>query len=194
MQVGYARVSTIEQNLHLQEDALKNAGCEKIFHDTVSGAKPHRPGLENIMEFLRKGDVLVVWRLDRLGRSLFDLLEIVTHFEIRGIGFRSITESIDTTTSSGKLVFQIFGAIAEFERNLIRERTTAGLNAARKRGRCGGRPRVLDTQKIELAKRLYEEKQHSIKEICSIMGITKPCLYDYIRERHKTKKSILNGV
>ena len=185
MLVGYARVSTAEQNLDLQQDALKKAGCSKLFHDTISGSKTLRPGFTDAMEFIREGDVLVVWRLDRLGRSLVDLLETVAGLEKRGIGFRSITEAIDTTTSSGMLVFQIFGAIAEFERNLIRDRTRAGLNAARTRGRQGGRPKLLDTQKIALARRLYSEKQHSIKEICKLIGITKPCLYDYLNERHK---------
>lgn len=127
MLVGYARISTIEQNLMLQEDALKREGCDKIFTDTASGTKAERPGLLNAMEFVRVGDVLVVWRLDRLGRSLADLLATVARLEARGVGFKSVTESIDTTTSGGRLVFQIFGAMAEFERNLMRERTQAGL-------------------------------------------------------------------
>jgi DNA invertase Pin-like site-specific DNA recombinase len=183
------RVSTIEQNVALQDDALKAAGCGKLFHDAASGAKADRPGLAAALEFVREGDVLVVWRLDRLGRSLVDLLVTVGQLEARGVGFRSLTESIDTTTSGGRLVFQIFGAMAEFERNLIRERTQAGLSSARARGRLGGRPQVLDEQKIELAKQLYAEKKHTVKEICKLVGVTKPCLYDYLNDRHKQRRA-----
>src|SRR3712207_2162831 len=154
MMVGYARVSTTDQTLSLQQDALMRAGCERIFSDTMSGAKAERPGLVQALRFMRSGDVLVVWKLDRLGRSLKNLIDVVTELETLGIGFRSITESIDTTTSGGKLIFHIFGALAEFERELIRERTSAGLAAARARGRKGGRPRVAalsDPKKIFLA-------------------------------------------
>ena len=147
MLVGYARVSTHEQNLSLQVDALTQAGCEKIFEDKISGIKAERPGLNAALEFVRKGDTLVVWRLDRLGRSLKHLIETVADLEGRGIGLRSLQEAIDTTTAGGRLVFQIFGALAEFERNLIRERTLAGLQAARARGRKGGRPKALDETK-----------------------------------------------
>ena len=174
MKIGYVRVSTIEQNVHLQIDELKKAGCEKIFRDKVSGDKTERPGLHEALEFLREGDSLVVWRLDRLGRSLKHLLETVSLLEERGIGFRSLQESIDTTTSGGRLIFHIFGALAEFERNLIRERTMAGLKAARARGRVGGRPRKLDAKKTELAYRLYEEKKHTVIEICQMLAISKP--------------------
>ena len=139
MKVGYARVSTHEQNLDLQEDALKEAGCERIYRDRVSGAASDRPGLQNALDYVREGDTLVVWRTDRLGRSLKHLIETVTTLEERGVGFQSVQESIDTTTSGGRLVFHIFGALAEFERNLIQERTRAGLAAARARGRKGGR-------------------------------------------------------
>jgi DNA invertase Pin-like site-specific DNA recombinase len=131
MRIGYARVSTTEQNLDLQRDALKRAGCEKIIEDTASGGKRERPGLERVQETLRHGDMLAVWRLDRLGRSLKHLIELMSELEGQGVGFHSVTESIDTTTPGGKLVFHIFGALAEFERNLIRERTHAGLAAAR---------------------------------------------------------------
>lgn len=185
MLVGYTRVSTAEQNVALQEDALTRAECGKLFHDAASGAKADRPGLTAALEYMRQGDVLAVWRLDRLGRSLADLLEIVGQLERRGIGFRSVTEAIDTTTSGGKLVFQVFGAMAEFERNLIRERTMAGLTSARARGRLGGRPKVLNEQKIALMHQLYDEKKHTVKEICGLLGITKPCLYDYLNGRHK---------
>ncbi len=151
MIIGYARVSTTEQNLDLQRDALKRAGCEKIIEDTVSGGKVQRPGLERVHDALRSGDVLAVWRLDRLGRSLKHLIELVAELESERIGFQSVTESIDTTTPGGKLVFHIFGALAEFERNLIRERTYAGLAAARARGRKGGRRKKLGEKQRALA-------------------------------------------
>lgn len=183
MLIGYARVSTIDQNLTLQLDALKKAGCEKIFKDTASGGKVDRPGLQAALEFAREGDTVLVWRLDRLGRSLKHLIEMVTQLNERGIGFRSLQEAIDTTTSGGKLVFQIFGALAEFERNLIQERTKAGLEAARARGRLGGRPKALDQNKVELAYQLYEAKKHPVKEICRILGISKPTLYSYLGQR-----------
>lgn len=183
MKIGYARVSTKDQTLDLQLDALKQAGCEKIFHDIASGAKTGRPGLIEALAYVRKGDSLVVWRFDRLGRSLPHLIETVTSLEERGIGFHSLQESIDTSTSGGKLIFHMFGALAEFERNLIRERTTAGLKAARARGRTGGRPRALDDKKKALLFKLYDEKQHSITEICELIGVSKTTLYDYLRKR-----------
>jgi DNA invertase Pin-like site-specific DNA recombinase len=139
--IGYARVSTTEQNLDLQLDALTQAKCEKIFKDTISGAKSERPGLSQAMAFMREGDVLVVWKLDRLGRSWRDLIDIVSTLQERGIGLRVLQEAIDTTTPAGELIFHIFGALAEFERALIRQRTWAGLAAARARGGKGGRPR-----------------------------------------------------
>src|SRR3712207_8125746 len=142
MLIGYARVSTIDQTLNLQNDALEKAGCSKIFTDTISGAKTERPGLEQALAYVRTGDTLVVWRLDRLGRSLKHLIETITALHERQIGFKSITENVDTTTSGGKLVFHIFGALAEFERDIIKERTHAGLQAARVRGKKGGRPKV----------------------------------------------------
>jgi DNA invertase Pin-like site-specific DNA recombinase len=145
MIIGYARVSTTEQNLDLQRDALKRAGCEKIIEDTVSGGKVQRLGLERVDDALRSGDVLAVWRLDRLGRSLKYLIELMAELEAERIGFQSVTESIDTTTPGGKLVFHIFAALAEFERNVIRERAYAGLAAARARGRKGGRRKKLGT-------------------------------------------------
>ena len=184
MLIGYARVSTDDQNLSLQKDALEKAGCEKIFCDKVSGAKSKRPGLQEVLDYLRDSqDTLVVWRLDRLGRSLKNLIEIMNLFEDRSIGFRSLQESIDTTTSGGKLIFHIFGALAEFERNLIRERTKAGLEAARARGRMGGRPRALDENKVQLTYKLYDEKQHSIREICQMFHISRSTLYKYLGER-----------
>lgn len=183
MKVGYARVSTHEQNLALQTDALSQAGCEKIYKDQISGSKSARPGFEEALTYLRKGDVLVVWRLDRLGRSLKHLIEIITLLDERGVGFQSLQESIDTTTSGGRLVFHLFGALAEFERQLIRERTQAGLAAARARGRKGGRPKSLDSKKQALLYRLYDEKKHSISEICELLGVSKSTLYDYLRRR-----------
>lgn len=184
MLIGYARVSTFEQNASLQIDALNEAGCKRIFQDRVSGAKADRPGLHEAIEYLRTGDSLVVWRLDRLGRSLKHLIETVAVLEAKGIGFQSLQESIDTTTSGGRLIFHIFGALAEFERNLIRERTMAGLAAARARGRRGGRPKALtDPLKIESLYKLYDEGKYSIKDICRVSGISKSTLYAYLRQR-----------
>ena len=189
MKIGYARVSTSDQNLDLQKDALEKAGCKKIFVDEVSGTVAKREGLEKAKEILREGDVLVVWRLDRLGRSIRDLIDWVTQLEEAGIGFKSLQESIDTTTSSGKLVFHIFAALAEFERNLIRERTNAGLAAARARGRLGGRRKSLDAKDRKRAVDMYERKNQTVKQICEMMNIIKPTLYAYIREEQANKKS-----
>ena len=185
MFIGYARISTHDQNLDLQKDALEKAGCKKIYVEQMSGSSRIRPELEKTLEMLRNGDTLVVWRLDRLGRSLKHLIELITKLEQREIGFKSLMESMDTTTSGGKLVFHIFGALAEFEHNLIRERTSAGLAAARARGRNGGRPLKLDEKKRGLAIKLYNERERSIKEICQIMGISKPTLYSYIHKHDK---------
>ena len=192
MLIGYARVSTHEQTLDLQQDALKEAGCDPIYTDTASGAQTERKGLQDALQYLRESDVLVVWRLDRLGRSLKHLIETITALEERGIGFKSLSESIDTTTSGGKLVFHVFGALAEFERDLIRERTKAGLAAARARGRMGGRPKAssLNTaKKVALAQALYEDKNNSIADICSTLRVSRSTLYRYlgagVRERDK---------
>jgi DNA invertase Pin-like site-specific DNA recombinase len=186
MLIGYARVSTQEQTLNLQQDALHKAGCIKIFTDTASGAKAERKGLDEALNYVRKGDTLVVWRLDRLGRSLPHLITTMTDLEERGIGFKSLTENIDTTTSGGKLIFHIFGALAEFERNLIRERTQAGLTAARARGKKGGRPKALSAKQLSIARDLYE-KRHTIAEICRTLKISRATLYRSIktRERHR---------
>lgn len=182
MLIGYARVSTDDQNLHLQRDALQQAGCIKLYEDRLSGAKAARPGLQQVLEVARKGDVLVVWRLDRLGRSLKDLIQLTETLKERGIGLQSLQESITTTSSSGQLIFHLFGALAEFERNLIRERTQAGLAAARARGRKGGRPKALNPAKQQLVVKLYNERQLTIEEICRMMGISKPTLYSYLAE------------
>jgi DNA invertase Pin-like site-specific DNA recombinase len=182
MLIGYARVSTDDQKLNLQQDALHTAGCEKIFEDYLSGARATRPGLTSALEMARSGDTLVVWRLDRLGRSLKDLIQLTETLKQRSIGLQSLQESIDTTTSSGQLIFHLFGALAEFERNLIRERTNAGLVAARARGKLGGRPKALDPNKRQLAVKLYNDRQYPIGEICKMMGISKPTLYNYVAE------------
>lgn len=181
MLIGYARVSTQDQTLNLQLDALNYVGCEKVFKDTASGAKTDRAGLQDALDHLRAGDTLVVWRLDRLGRTLKQLIELINDFNSRGVGFRSLQENIDTTTSGGKLVFHIFGALAEFEREVIRERTRAGLQAARARGRLGGRPRALDAKKTALARSLYENREHPIQDICDTLGISRGTLYKYLK-------------
>ena len=189
MKIGYARVSTSDQNLDLQKDALDKAGCQKIFVDEISGTVAQREGLEKAKEVLREGDVLIVWRLDRLGRSIRDLIDWVTRLEEQGIGFKSLQESIDTTTSSGKLVFHIFAALAEFERNLIRERTNAGLVAARARGRLGGRKKSLNAKERKRIVEMYQRKNQTVKQICEMTNITKPTLYAYIREEEVNQKA-----
>ena len=183
MRIGYARVSTHDQNLDLQNDALKNADCDKVIIDVASGKAEKRSGLDRARDLLRRGDVLVVWRLDRLGRSLKHLIELITELEGGGIGFLSLQEAIDTTTPGGKLVFHVFGALAEFERNLIRERTKAGLDAARARGRKGGRPKALEPEQRSLAVDLYVQRKLTVAEICRTLGISKPTLYGYLREK-----------
>lgn len=188
MKIGYARVSTLEQNLDLQIDALEKAGCKKIITDEMSGSVADRPGLTRLKEDLREGDTVVVWRLDRLGRSLKHLIALVNEFEILKVGFESLQESINTTTSTGQLIFHMFGALAEFERNLIRERTKAGLASARSRGRLGGRPKQLDINKRLLVIKLYNSREHTVQEICQMMGISKPTLYGYVRESNLSNK------
>ena len=180
--IGYARISTEDQNLDLQRDALSRAGCTRIYEDRKSGAKAERPGLTLALEVVRAGDQLVVWRLDRLGRSLSDLIGLIRALDARGVELRSLTEGIDTSTINGKFTFHLFAALAEFERALIRERTQAGLAAARARGRKGGRPKALDAGKRRHAVALYRGKQHTIAEICRLMGISKPTLYNYLGE------------
>lgn len=180
MLIGYARVSTIDQNSNLQTDALKLAGCQKIFIDKISGTTAQRPELDKLKEQLRAGDTLIVWRLDRLGRSLKDLIDWMNHLETEKVSMKSLQENIDTATSTGKLVFHIFGALAEFERNLIVERTNAGLQAARARGIKGGRKKKLDISKQKTAQTMYDSKNHSIKEICETLKVTKPTLYKYL--------------
>jgi DNA invertase Pin-like site-specific DNA recombinase len=180
MLIGYARVSTVEQNLDLQTDALTKAGCERIFTDTASGAKSERPGLVEALNFIREGDVLVVWKLDRLGRSLKHLIETVLALQNARKGFRSLQENIDTGTSGGKLFFHIFGALAEFERDIIRDRTKAGLASARSRGRLGGRPSVMSARKLKMARSLYTDAKTQVAEICEGLGISRATFYRHI--------------
>lgn len=185
MLVGYAKVSTTDQNLDLQKDALLAAGCERIFTDTASGAKSQRPGLTEAFQHCRPGDTMVVWKLDRLGRSLPHLVETVREFVTRDIGFKSLQENIDTMTSGGKLIFHIFASLAEFERDLIRDRTKAGLSAARARGRKGGRPAGVDERKKKVALALKQDPERSVKEICEIVGISRNTYYKYTRSEDK---------
>jgi len=177
MLVGYARVSTHDQSLDLQKDALKKAGCEKIFTDIGSGANFERKGLLDALNYMRIGDCLVVWKLDRLSRSLKDLITTINEINNKKMFFQSLQEQLSTTSSAGKLVFHVFGALAEFERDVIRDRTRAGLTAARARGRLGGRPRIMDQSKIGMAKALMVDTNNSIKDICSTLSISKTTLY-----------------
>lgn len=175
--IGYARVSTTDQNPDMQLDALKAAGCSRVFTDRASGAKADRPELARALDYARDGDTFVVWRLDRAGRSLQHLIELVATLNQRGVGFRSLSEQIDTTTPGGKLVFHIFGAMAEFERDLIRERTNAGLAAARARGRVGGRKPVLTPRKLQMAQALYDSGAHTMEAIAEAVGCSRATLY-----------------
>lgn len=186
MKIGYARVSTRDQNLNLQIDALRQAGCEKIFEEKISAGKEKRPELDKMLETLRKGDIVVIYKLDRLGRSIKHLLELVDTFKNKGVELISISDNIDTSTPQGKLVFNIFASIAEFERELIRERTMAGLQAARKRGRVGGRPKGLSAKAKRIAliaEKLYQEQSLSVNEIAKSLGICKATLYKYLKIR-----------
>jgi DNA invertase Pin-like site-specific DNA recombinase len=185
MLVGYARVSTTEQNLDLQKDALQAVGCERLFTDTASGARAERQGLTEALKECRSGDTLVVWKLDRLGRSLAHLVETVRDLVARGVGFKSLQENIDTTTSGGKLIFHIFASLSEFERDIIRERTNAGLSAARARGRKGGRPKGVDEKKMKAALALKKDPGRSVREICEILGISRNTYYKYTRSSDK---------
>lgn len=194
MRIGYARVSTKDQNLALQVDALKKANCDRVYEEVVSGAKADRPVLNDVLANLRAGDVLVIWKLDRLGRSLKNLVHLANDLLERKVGLISLNDPIDTTTPQGRLVFNIFASLAEFERDLIRERTQAGLDAARARGRKGGRPSGLSKQAqttAMAAETLYKEGKLSIREICDQLHISKPTLYSYLRHRgvHVGKRS-----
>ncbi len=190
MLIGYARVSKTEQHLELQLDALNKAGCEQIYTDKITGSKTERKGLEDALSHLREGDTLVVWRLDRLGRSLKHLIDTLKGFHEKGIEFKSLTENIDTSTPTGMLMFHLIGALAEFERNLIRERTNAGLEAARARGHKGGRPKKGETETKRMARKLYEDKTITIKDICKSLRISKATLYRYVHANRPVKKKI----
>lgn len=180
MLVGYARVSTQDQNPALQLDALKAAGCEKVFTEKVSGAQRDRPELAAALSYMRPGDSLVVWKLDRLARSMPQLIDTVSTLEDQGIGFRSLTEAINTTTAGGKLVFHIFGALAEFERSVIRERTRAGLKAARDRGRKGGRPPALSAADLAAAKALLRDPAITVDEVATRLKVSPATLYRHL--------------
>lgn len=178
MKIGYARVSRDDQRLDLQRDALTAAGCDRIFTDTASGAKVSRPGLDAALSFARPGDVLVIWRLDRLGRSLAELVRLVADLEGAGVGLESLRERIDTTSPAGRLVFHLFASVAEFERQLILERTHAGLEAARARGRNGGRPGI-SPDKIAAIRALGADSERSPTEVCRALGISRSTFYKY---------------
>jgi DNA invertase Pin-like site-specific DNA recombinase len=189
MKIGYARVSTREQNLNMQVIALEEAGCEKIYEETVSGVKAERPVLNNVICQLRPNDVLVIWKLDRLGRSLKNLVALVQQLMENDIGLCSLNDPIDTSSPQGRLIFNIFASLAEFERDVIVERTQAGLSAARARGRLGGRPRGLSKASETTAcaaETLYKEKKLSVIDICKKLSISKSTLYKYLRHRNVT--------
>jgi len=188
MRIGYARVSTSTQNKELQLDALEDAGCQQIFTEEVSGADSERPELDRCMDTLREGDTLVVWRLDRFGRSMPDLVGRMTSLEELGADFVSLTEGIDTTTAQGKLTFHLFGALAEFERKLAKERTMAGLEAARKRGRTGGSPAAIDDEEIPQLQALMKNPDVSTKQICDRFDVSKATLYRYVGPNGERRK------
>lgn len=184
MKIGYARVSTADQSLNPQTDSLSEAGCEKLFTDVASGARTQRPSLEKAMSFCRKGDIFIVWKLDRMGRSMSHLIEMIQMLEKKGVGFQSLTEKTDTTTAGGRLIFHLFGALSKFERDLIRERVQAGMKSARARGRKGGRPGVSEETKA-MAQALMADKSLSIKQICERLWIAKSTLYKHAGKAHK---------
>lgn len=181
MKIGYARVSTTEQTLDLQRDALRAAGAEEIYEDTASGSSRQRAGLESCIRALRAGDTLVVWRLDRLGRSLTDLVHLVRDLEQRGVKLASLTEQLETETASGRLQFQLFATLAEFERNLLKERTMAGLRAARARGRQGGRPRKLTEKEALEVRRLFSDRSVPLSTIAKRYGVCRGTIYRYAK-------------
>ena len=182
MKVGYARVSSRDQSLEPQRDALVADGCEKVFKEKISSRETERSALREAFDYCRPEDVLVVTSLDRLGRSLRELIDLVGELEGRDVGFRSLKEDLDTSTAGGRLIFHVFASIAEFERELIRERTMAGLKAARARGRVGGRPRALDEDRARLVRKLKEEGDHSVEDISSMLGVGRSTLYRYLND------------
>lgn len=175
--LGYARVSTLEQNEDMQRDALTAAGCDRIYVDKASGKLGPRPALDSMLDQLRAGDTVVVWRLDRLGRSLRHLIDIFADLDNRGVGVRSLTENIDTSTPGGRLIFHVFASLSEFERDLIRERTMAGLAAARARGRRGGRPTVWTPEKLRTAASMYRDGEHDVATIARVLGVSRASVY-----------------
>jgi DNA invertase Pin-like site-specific DNA recombinase len=185
MLVGYARVSALNQNLDLQQDTLRQAGCERLFTDIASGAQATRHGLEDALNFTQTGDTLVVWKLDRLGRSLKQLIDLLMTLQTREVALWSLQERLETSTSGGKLIFHVFGALAEFERDLIRERTMAGLAAARARGRRGGRPKIMTAKQVAMATALQQDPQTTVDDICQTLGVSRATLYRYL-SRPKT--------
>ncbi|MBB3932599.1 DNA invertase Pin-like site-specific DNA recombinase [Kaistia hirudinis] len=180
MKIGYARVSTADQSLGLQQQALEREGAERIFVETASGAQRDRPELAKALAFLRSGDTLIVWKLDRLGRSLRQLIDTVEALNERGVEFRSITENLETGTPGGKLIFHVFGALAEWERSLIKERTMAGLKAAKEAGKVGGRPRALSEADLAAARALLADPAITVKEVADRLGVSQPTLYRYL--------------
>ena len=187
MLVGYMRVSTVEQNLALQRDALESMGCERLYEDVCSGAVTDRPGLTKALDQLRAGDALVVWKLDRIGRSLGHVVELVGGLQAKGIGLKVLTGGIDTTSSTGRLVFGIFATLAEFERDLIRERTLAGLAAARARGRTGGRPRLMTRAKLRTAMTMMADRNNIAGDVAEQLGISVSTLYAYVDGEGRAK-------
>lgn len=188
MRIGYMRVSTNDQDVELQKRALESAGCEKIFSDQKSGASIERSGLSEALKFSRAGDTLIVWRLDRLCRSLKNLIELINSLEQSQVGLKSLHETIDTTTANGKLIFQIFGALSEFERNLIKERTKAGQAAARARGRFGGRPSKLTKKQVQEMLTLHSKGKLSISQIVALYKITPPTFYRYYHAQNRNSE------
>ena len=187
MKIGYARVSTKDQSLDMQVDSLKKAGCDKIHEEIVSGAKTARPVLDEVMRNIREEDILVVWKLDRLGRNLAHLIQLTTQLKDKKAGFISLNDPVDTTTAQGRFAFGMFASLAEFERELIRERTQAGLKSARARGRKGGRPKGLSQSALDksaVAEALYKEGSISVKNIAKQLNISKTTLYFYLRQRN----------
>lgn len=180
MLIGYARISTRDQKPHLQLDALREAGCGRIFEETASGAQRARPAFSAALDFMRVGDSLVVWKLDRLARSTRQLLETVEALEQRGIGLKVLTQNMDTTSAGGRLIFIVFSAIAEFERAMIRERTRAGLDAARSRGRKGGRPRALSEKDLKQARALLADTEITVEDVARRLGVGPSTLYRYL--------------
>lgn len=180
MLIGYARVSTRDQKPHLQLDALREAGCERIFEETAGGSKRERPELQAALDFMQSGDTLVIWKLDRLARSTRQLLETVERLLQREIGLKTLTQNIDTTTAGGRLIFTVFVAIAEFEQEIIRERTCAGLDAARARGRKGGRPRVLSEKDLKEARALLTDPDITVEDVARRLGVGSSTLYRYL--------------